>query len=94
MTKNLSSYQKGFMIAVYMQAFNNSMLCGLSYSKIIEKIKLSNKTFYKYLKELIELGYMIIINPANPDFEYILEQLDIPIYDYTNSSIYLDFKIK
>jgi len=86
---NLSPSQKGFMIALYMQAFNNSLLCGLSYNEIIKRLNLSNKTFYKYLKELLDLGYIILIDPNKPNFEDLIYELDISGYEYTNSSLYL-----
>jgi len=77
------------MIALYMQAFNNSLLCGLSYNEIIKRLNLSNKTFYKYLKELLDLGYIILIDPNKPNFEDLIYELDISGYEYTNSSLYL-----
>lgn len=94
LNRNLSPYQKGFMIALYMQAFNNTMLCGLTYAQIIFRLNFSNKTFYKYLNELIELGNIVIINPNIPNFEDLLDDLDIPEYDYINNSLYLKFSEK
>ncbi len=95
LSKNdLSPSQKGFMIALYMQAFNNSLLCGLSYNEIIKRLNLSNKTFYKYLNELVTLGYIIVINPQNPIFDDQLYFLDIIEYSYSKSSLFINFSGK
>lgn len=94
MDNKLLSYQKGFMIAIYMQAFNNSLLCGLPYSDIIKRLKLSNKTFYKYLSELITLGYIIVVDPKSPIFEDQLLFLDITNYEYPKTSLFINFSGK
>ncbi len=77
-----------------MQAFNNSLLCGLSYNEIIKRLNLSNKTFYKYLNELVTLGYIIVINPQNPIFDDQLYFLDIIEYSYSKSSLFINFSGK
>lgn len=77
-----------------MQAFNNSLLCGLSYNEIIRRINISNKTFYKYLNELISLGYIIVIDPKNPIFDDQLYFMDINEYNYSKSSIFINFSGK
>ncbi len=79
------------MIALYMQSFNNSLLCGLPYNEIIRRLNLSNKTFYKYLNELIALGSIVIIDPNKQNFEDILIELDLSEYNHLNNSLYLKF---
>ena len=56
---NITSEEKGFIIALYCNCVNNSFNLSLSSWKFWEsKIKVSKSTFYKLKKSLVSRGYL------------------------------------
>ena len=67
---NITSEEKGFIIALYCNCVNNSFNLSLSSWKFWEsKIKVSKSTFYKLKKSLVSRGYLRRLEyvPENPD---------------------------
>ena len=70
MLTNITSEEKGFIIALYCNCVNNSFNLSLSSWKFWEsKIKVSKSTFYKLKKSLVSRGYLRRLEyvPENPD---------------------------
>ena len=67
---NLSSEDKGFLIALYCISVNNTFNMGLSGTQAIKKLGISRTAYYKHLKALQEKGYIDFVGnyPQNPQF--------------------------
>lgn len=57
----LSMENKGFLIGLFVNCLNNTKICKFTIIKIAEKLGLHRETTSKYLKRLIELGYILKI---------------------------------
>lgn len=56
--EDLDGSQKGFMISLFTLCLNNTKICKFSQVKIAELFGVHRNTVTKYIKELIELGYI------------------------------------
>ena len=68
---DLTSEEKGFIIALYCNTVNNSFNLTMSWKFWEEKIKVKKSTFYKIRKSLINKGYLKKLEdvPENPESE-------------------------
>ena len=56
---DLTMEDKGFLIGLFVNCINNSKDCKFTIVKIAKVLDLNRKTAAKYLKKLIELGYIL-----------------------------------